>query len=128
MKSLDRLQPWSLLIMRVAAGAIVLDHGWRKLHQPGYLLFLESHHLPAWLSTATAGFEIAVGALLILGLLTRWAALATAAYMVVAAICGHLPIGHELQIPVMLFALCIALLAFGPGLVAADRALPARTS
>ncbi|HXE32233.1 MAG TPA: DoxX family protein [Terriglobales bacterium] len=124
MKNLDRLQPWSLLIMRIAAGAIVIDHGWRKLHQSGYVLFLASRHWPTWLGSVTAGFEIVVGTLLLVGLLTRWAALATALYMVVAALGGHFPIGHEMQIPAMLFALSLGLLAFGPGFLAAERARP----
>src|SRR6185312_8073001 len=121
----DRLQPWSLLIMRVAAGAIVLNHGWLKFHQPGTMLFLEFRHLPLWLSAGAAYFEMLVGALLILGVVTRWAAAATCLYMVVATLIGHLPIGHQLQSPAALFALSLALLAYGPGELALLREKPA---
>ncbi|MGH2520796.1 MAG: DoxX family protein [Chloroflexota bacterium] len=111
--------------MRAAVGAVVIDHGWRKLHQPGYALFLEFRHLPAWLNAATSGFELVVGALLLVGLLTRWAALATTAYMLVAAVAGHLPIGHEVQIPAMLIALSLGVLVFGPGQWATDQLVTA---
>lgn len=120
MNNVNRLQPMSLLIMRVAAGAIVLDHGIRKFQFPGFAGYLQFQHMPAWLNTVAAGFEVVVGALLIVGLLTKWAAIGTALYMVVAAVLAH-PVGHLLQEPAMLFALAAGLLAFGPGMAALDR-------
>ena len=76
----DRLQPYGALVLRVALGVMFLVHGlYLKLvvfTLPGTVKFYESLGLPGWGAHATIAVEAIGGALLVLGLRTREAAIA----------------------------------------------------
>jgi len=80
---LDRFQPFGALVMRLVVGVIMVAHGYTKI-VPSGALYNFSHmvtrlHLPVWLGYVAAFTEFFGGMLLIVGLLTRIAAIMTAA-------------------------------------------------
>ena len=78
MRYLDRLQPLALLVMRLALGAVMLDHGYHKvfggLHH--HAQFVASLGLPAWTGYLSSFAEFFGGLLVLIGLFTRCAAFA----------------------------------------------------
>jgi putative oxidoreductase len=131
---LDRLQPFGALLMRLALGVILVAHGYSKIIPKGALYnfaqFVTHLGLPGWLGYVAAFTEFFGGMLLILGLLTRIAALGAAIDMGVAILKVHLHgglIGHASQpgfeFPLALFVLSLMLVFTGGGLIALDRAL-----
>lgn len=82
----DLLAPLSVLYMRVIAGIAFMAHGWPKIQSPtgaaGMVESLGFH--PGWLfSIALSATEFFGGLLLLLGLLTRPAAVATSFVLLV---------------------------------------------
>ena len=126
MRSLDRLQPLALFVLRLVLGVIMIAHGSSKVF--GGL----SHHvqmvsglgLPGWLAYFSAAAEFFGGILLIAGFLTRFAALAIAVNMGVAIWKVHWKNGlmgdHGYQFPLALAAIAFALIFFGAGPIAFD--------
>jgi putative oxidoreductase len=121
LRSLDRLQPLALLVLRVVLGVIMVAHGYPKVF--GGL----SHHvqmvsgmgLPGWLAYLSAAAEFFGGILVIAGLLTRCAALAIVIDMAVAIWKVHWKNGllgqGGYQFPLALAAIAFALIFFGSG-------------
>ena len=73
------LAPAAALLLRVALGVMFLAHGLLKalvFTLPGTVQFFESLGLPGWTAYAVIAAEIVGGLLLILGVQTRWVALA----------------------------------------------------
>ena len=129
---LDRCQSFGALVMRLALGAIMVAHGYEKIIPRGalYAFTQEVAHLgmPAWLGYVSAFTEFFGGILLILGLLTRVAALGNAIGMGVAVLKVHLHAGltgHNgqagFEYPLALFAIALMLVFTGPGLLGLDR-------
>jgi putative oxidoreductase len=84
MKQLNRLsrfwyRPWAgLLLIRVALGLIFISHGWMKFNNvAGSVRFLGSVGVPEWLAYLVMLVEVVGGVMLIAGLFTRAAAVAT---------------------------------------------------
>ncbi|MGI8772349.1 MAG: DoxX family protein [Acidobacteriaceae bacterium] len=126
--SLDRLQPFGSLVLRLVLGVILTVHGYSKIVPRG-ALYNFTHmvgHLgmPPWLGYVAAFTEFFGGLLLILGLLTRIAAFACAIDMAVAILKVHLHHGLTaeggFQFPLALFAIALMLIATGGGLLALD--------
>jgi len=124
-------QPWSWLALRVIASIMFLMHGLPKLFgsaeraaQPifgGMGLFGVDVGLNMlWL----AGFiEVVGGLLLIVGLWTRWAALAAAVLMVMAYTHAHLginPLATGGEGAVLYFLIYAVIFAFGAGKYSVD--------
>jgi putative oxidoreductase len=121
LRSLDRLQPLALLVLRIVLGVIMIGHGYPKVF--GGL----SHHvqmvrglgLPGWLAYLSAASEFLGGILVLLGLLTRCAALAILIDVSVAIAKVHWKNGllgnGGYQFPLALAAIAFALLFFGSG-------------
>ena len=66
------------LLLRVSLGIMFFAHAWLKIKvftPAGTAKYFESLGVPGWLAYATIAAEIAGGALLILGIGTRWVAL-----------------------------------------------------
>ena len=128
---------WTPVPLRLALAAIFIVHGAQKVFGsfsgPGLAKWLSFpppffFMRPAWLWMGAAAFaELIGGVLLLLGLLTRVGAFLIACVML-AAIIGPLwqegffaPKGYEYALA--LFAMCLALLISGGGMVSIDRSL-----
>jgi putative oxidoreductase len=124
----------SLLILRIATGAIFLPHGYSKCFGSGgpsaFAADLPGYHIPAFLGYLAAYAEFFGAILLIAGLLTRLDALLLAGTMFVAVFVVQLPdalrdpdaAGHRfaavmraVELPLALLAAAVALLLLGPG-------------
>jgi putative oxidoreductase len=74
-----RTAPYAALLLRLALGTMFVAHALLKVFVftlPGTVQFFESLGLPAALAYATVAAELVGGALLILGIGTRWVAVA----------------------------------------------------
>jgi putative oxidoreductase len=128
---LDRLQPFGALVMRLTLGAIMLFHGYGKIIPHGALYgfahAVSGMHLPYWLGYVAAFTEFFGGIALILGLLTRIAALGVAIEMAVAIIKVHLHHGLTgnggFEFPLACFALALMLVFTGAGYASLDQVL-----
>ena len=125
---LDRFQGFGALLMRLALGVIIVAHGYTKIIPSG-ALYAFSHmvgrmHLPVWLGYVSAFTEFFGGMLLIVGLVTRVAALMTAIDMAVAIIKVHLHGGllgpNSFALPLALFSISVMLVFTGCGWLGMD--------
>jgi putative oxidoreductase len=129
LKFLNSLQPFGLLILRIALGVIFFTHGYPKLaHAAGPMqsMFVQ-HGLPAQFVYVAGVLETFGGLLLILGLFARGAALLLAIEMCVAILKVHSAHGimavHDYEFPLALAAGSLALATIGAGAVSVDRFL-----
>jgi putative oxidoreductase len=131
---LNRFESFGALVMRLVLGAILFAHGYAKIIPRGALYSFTQTvaHLgmPTWLGYVAAFAEFFGGILLVLGLLTRIAALAAAIDMGVAVVKVHLHgglTGHAgqpgFEFPLALLAIGLMLVFTGGGLLAIDRRL-----
>jgi putative oxidoreductase len=116
---------WAITILRVVVGIVFFVHGWQKVFGMGIHTvagFFGHAGIPVPL--VSAGIVMAVefggGALLILGVATRFAAGLNAIDMVVAILAVHLKNGFFAQnmgfeFPLTLLAACLCLALAGPG-------------
>jgi len=124
---------FGITLLRLAVGITFVMHGWQKVHEIGYANIVhmtESLQIPqpkiaAALLMAT---ELGGGALLVLGLFTRLAALPIAFAMFVAFWKVHRFNGffldkHGFEYTFVLFFAALALVFAGPGLLAIDNLL-----
>jgi putative oxidoreductase len=134
LSSLNRLQPFGALVGRLVLGVILVTHGYGKIIPKGALYgftqFVGHLGMPPWLGYVAAFTEFFGGMLLILGLLTRIAALGAAIDMGVAVVRVHLHnglTGHNgqggFEFPLALFALSLILVFAGAGLLSIDQAI-----
>jgi putative oxidoreductase len=133
----------SALILRLASGLIFLPHGWSKVAgEGGSAAFATdvaaNYGLPAFLGHIAAHAEVIGAVMLIIGLLTRVAALVLAGTMFVAAFIVQLPdalfevppnaikffvVLRGIELPLAMFAMTCALLLTGAGRVSVDHVL-----
>ncbi len=131
---LDSLQPWGALLLRLVLGCAMVYHGYSKvvpatgLHgspiaaMEHFSRFVASLGLPPWLGYVSALTEFVGGALLVVGLLTRLAALLVAINMTVALVTVNLHKGYGAsEYTLALMAMAVMLLFYGAGAVALDR-------
>ena len=119
-----------LLILRVAMGTAFILHGWPKIQQPFGWMPPEMN-MSGYLQALAALAEFGGGILLILGLLTRLAALGLAVTMAVAAGMVHIPAGHPYvsmggpswELAGVYFACAVLFLLAGPGRLSLDAML-----
>ena len=125
MKSLNRLQPLALLLLRLALGVIFVYHGYPKLAHPTAQIhdaFVE-HGLPGYFVQVAGIIETFGGGLLLLGLFARGAALLLAIEMMVAIWKVHSRsyfTVHEYEFPLALATTCLVLATVGAGLISID--------
>ena len=125
---LNRFQGLGALVMRLVLGVIMVAYGYTKIIPSG-ALYTFSHtvahmHLPVWLGYVAAFTEFFGGMLVILGLLTRVAALMIAIDMAVAIIKVHLHGGvmgpNSFALPLALFSIGLMLVFTGCGWLGLD--------
>jgi putative oxidoreductase len=126
LRFLDRLQPLALLVLRLVLGAVMIAHGYSKVFG-GFSRVHDMVHrigFPGWTAYLVAGTEFFGGILIIVGLLTRFVAVAMLIDMFVAIWKVHFhngltgPGGYEF--PLALSAIAFALIFFGAGPIALD--------
>ena len=132
-KTLDNLQPWGALVLRIVLGVAMIYHGYGKV-VPGSLHgnvtapiehfsgFVASMGLPRWLGYASALTEFVGGILVLVGLLTRFAAFFITINMAfaIALVTRHHGYAGSEE-PLALLAIALMLLFYGAGAVALDR-------
>lgn len=125
---LNRFQSFGALILRLVLGIIMVRHGYDKIIPSG-ALYNFSHmvarlHQPMWLGYVAAFTEFFGGMLLIVGLLTRIAALMTAFDMATAIFKIHMHGGlmgpNSFALPLALFAIALMLVFTGCGWLGLD--------
>jgi putative oxidoreductase len=125
LKFLDRLHPLAILAVRLALGIIMIAHGWQKLSggMPRFMGFLSSMGIPGWAGYFSVAAEFGGGILLIVGLLTRLAALSIFIDMVVAVAKVHWKnglmsspgkVGYEFPLACGVIAFALIFLGAGP--------------
>lgn len=133
-KSLNALQPLSLVVLRVALAIIFMFHGYPKLAHSGAGMqsFFIEHGLPSYFVYVAGILETFGGGLLLLGLFTRVAALLLAIEMCVAiwkVHSGHSYFAvHEYEFPMALAVTCFALATIGAGMLSLDYLLLERSA
>lgn len=133
MNRLNALQPLGLLLLRLVLGIIFIWHGYPKLTHPNAMhgVFVQ-HGLPGYFVTIAGVLEVFGGGLLILGFLTRIAALLLAIEMGVAiwkvhSVGGYLAV-HNYEFPLVLAVACFALATVGAGRASVDYVVRIRQS
>jgi putative oxidoreductase len=119
--SLNRLQPFALLVMRLVLGAIMITHGYQKVwggfHH--HMDFVGSLGLPHWMAYLSTGTEFFGGIGIVLGVFTRFFSLAFMIEMGVAIWKVHFKNGLAgnggYEFPLALAAIAFALICFGGG-------------
>jgi len=126
LRYLDRLQPLALLVLRLVLGAIMIGHSYTKVFggEHRYVGYITSLGLPWWSAYLSIAAEFGGGILLIVGLLTRFAALTLVIDMAVAIAKIHFKNGllgeNGYQFPMSLAAIGVALIFFGAGPISLD--------
>jgi putative oxidoreductase len=131
---LGTAEPWSLLPLRIALGGIFIVHGSQKLLVFGfggvarYLAHLGGFHPVMFWAVVLTLVELLGGMAILVGFMTRWAALLIAVEMVIAIDrvvwrTGFFvpPIGMEFNLA--LIGACLTLLAAGAKKPSVDRGL-----
>jgi putative oxidoreductase len=131
---LDRLRPFTLLVLRGMLALLFIYHGYPKIEHgiSGAEQYMVGVGLPAYFAYIAVALEIGGGVLLALGLATRPVALLLAIEMGVAIWKVHLVNGikavPEYQFALALGAAALALASFGAGSISLDHAFFARSS
>ena len=133
LKKLSRLSDWAPTILRIVAGIIFIPHGYQKLFggMAKFTPYIVKLGFPFTLAPTAFAYAAALaeflgGILLIIGLLTRWAALFAGINMAIAVLKVHLHNGLTgsggFEFPLALLAICVALVLMGGGKASMDRA------
>ena len=134
-KSLNNLQPWGALFLRLVLGIAMVYHGWSKVIPPGgfhggnafsaierHSHYVASLGLPYWLGIVSALTEFVGGALILLGLFTRFAAFLIAVNMLIALVMVNRHHGYAgSEYSLALFVIALMLFFYGAGVCALDR-------
>ncbi|HEY0006261.1 MAG TPA: DoxX family protein [Pyrinomonadaceae bacterium] len=132
-----QLQGWGIALIRIIVGIVFLVHGSQKLFMfglGGTAGFMGQIGIPAPMLAAVlaTAAEFLGGLALLLGLLTRWAAIPLSITMLVAILTVHLkngfflPTGYEYALTLLIILVGLALM--GPGEAALDNLFTRRGS
>ncbi len=134
-KSLNSLQPWGALFLRLVLGFAMVYSGYNKVIPAGgfhggntfsaldhYGHYIVSLGLPYWLGYVSAFTEFIGGILILLGLMTRFAAFMIAGNMLIALLWVNRHHGYSgSEYSLALLVIALMLLFTGAGAVALDR-------
>jgi putative oxidoreductase len=134
MDFLDRLRPFTLLVLRCTLALLFIYYGYPKLAHglAGPEQYMVSVGLPSYFAYIAVALEVGGGVLLVLGLATRPVALLLAIEMGVAM--WKVDLAHGIKaVPDYQFALALgasalALASFGAGSISLDHAFFGRSS
>jgi len=128
-----QLSEVALLVVRVIVGIIIGAHGWQKLTVIGPANFGQSFlaqsgvPLPIFMGYVVTCTEVIGGILLIVGLLSRLAALLLTINLVIATLLVNIHVGLlsstdgvGAELPLALIAGFLAILSVGPGRLSLD--------
>jgi putative oxidoreductase len=121
LNSLNRLQPFALLVMRAVLGAVMIAHGYKKVFGgfQGHQHFLGSLGIPQWMAYLSTAIEFLGGILLVLGVLTRFVAFAMLIELIVIIAKAHWKNGftgnNGYEFPLALASIAFALICYGGG-------------
>jgi putative oxidoreductase len=126
---LNRFQPVALTVLRIVLGVIMFAHGYQKVVVQGgmqhHVQSVQSLGLPGWSAYLSGAAEFGGGMLLILGALTRFAALAVCINLLVAIAKVHWKNGFlgqgNYQFPLALAVIAFYLIFSGAGPISVDR-------
>ncbi len=139
MRSLAKLQPYALFLIRLIVGFSMLYHSWDKVipadglrhafyhHQllapeQHFNAFVASLGMPPWTGYLSTATEFVGGIFLILGLLTRFCAFLVTINMLVALILVNRHHGYPgSEYSLALIAMAFLLFTAGSGALALDR-------
>lgn len=128
MDFLERLRPFTLLVLRVAVGVIFVYHGYDKYHHgiAATKEMMTNFGLPSYFAYISISIELFGGALLLLGFLTRPIAALLTIEMCVAIVKVHLAHGigaiHQYEFPLAMCVASLAIATFGAGKASLDYA------
>jgi putative oxidoreductase len=126
LRYLDRMQPLAFLALRLTLGAVMIGHGWLKVHDNlhGFAGYVASMGMPAWLGYVAAFTEFIGGILVVAGLFTRYVAFAILIDMSVAIIKVHWKHGlmgnGGYEFPLAMWTIAFALIFLGAGPISLD--------
>ena len=126
------LADYGVLLLRLSLGVMFLAHGavlkLATYGLPGTARFFASAGLPGWLAYPTAAAEAVGGLMLVLGIQTRWVALALSPVLLGAVLFVHggkgwvfTAPGGGWEYPAYLFVLCVSQALLGDGAHALGR-------
>ncbi len=126
MTSTHNSADWGVFLLRLSLGILFLAHSavlkLITFGATGTAQFFVSVGLPAWLAYVTIIWEIAGGAMLVLGIQTRWVSLALSPILLGALFVVHAGNGWVFsnpnggwEYPAYLFVLCMAQALLGDG-------------
>jgi putative oxidoreductase len=139
MRTLARLQPYALALLRLLLGIAMVYHSWDKVYPPDGLphafrthhllagpdhfnTFVASLGLPPWLGYISTVTEFVGGLCLIVGLLTRFWALMVIVNMLVALVTVNRHHGYTgSEFTLSLIASAFMLFTAGSGALSLDR-------
>lgn len=130
MRSLEKLKPLALLLLRVAVGIIFVYHGYPKLfgHTRETMQAFAHMGFPRYFAYIAGVIEFFDGCVLVLGLFARIAGLLLAGEMAIALWRVHGILSNpravsHYEFPLVLAASSFAIAALGAGLISFDHAL-----
>ena len=131
------LQSQGIAVLRISLGVMFLAHSvvlkLLTYGLPGTAAFFAGVGLPGWLAYVTFGCELVGGAMLVLGVQTRWVAAALSPILLGALVTVHAQNGWVFtspgggwEYPAYLFVLCLAQALLGDGAWALRPSSPMR--
>ena len=134
-RTLSRLQPWSLFLIRITVAVTMIFYGFQKIIPAGglhrahplagfydFAVYIAHLGLYPWLAYVNILTEFLGGLLLLVGLLTRFIAFLLSIDMLFALVLIHVRHGYVASEYVLaLLAMCLLLVTTGSGALALDR-------
>ncbi|HXU22111.1 MAG TPA: DoxX family protein [Verrucomicrobiae bacterium] len=130
MRSLEKLKPVALLLLRIALGIIFIYHGYPKLfgHTRETMVAFSDMGFPRYFAYISGVVEFFGGCMLVLGLFARIAGLLLAGEMAIALWRVHGILSRpravgNYEFPLLLAVSAFAVASLGAGLISFDHAL-----